>query len=168
MLAAKTRSFVFKLMASKSLLKSLLGLSQTSTWMILDSVFGASSRLINLSPFTSSSFEASGIDPKFFIPDFCRSCLRRWAKKHEAQGASSLKSGSRDRSASGLDNAPAESFFGYVKDHLDLGDCNSFEEVEQMVTKEVDYYNYERPQEGLKRMPPIKYRRHLNLKPAFY
>lgn len=46
-------------------------------------------------------FEASGIDPKFFIPDFCRSCLRRWAKKHEAQGASSLKSDSRGRSASG-------------------------------------------------------------------
>lgn len=75
---------------------------------------------------------------------------------------------SMSRKGNCLDNAPAESFFGYIKDHLDLGDCNSFEEVEQMVTKEVDYYNYERPQEGLKRMPPIKYRRHLNLKPAFY
>lgn len=75
---------------------------------------------------------------------------------------------SMSRKGNCLDNAPVESFFGYIKDHLDLGDCDSFEEVEQMVTKEIVYYNYERPQEGLKKMPPMKYRRHLNLKPTFY
>lgn len=46
-------------------------------------------------------FKESGIDPQIFIPDFCRSCLRRWVEKYETHGKSSLKSDSRGRSASG-------------------------------------------------------------------
>ncbi len=75
---------------------------------------------------------------------------------------------SMSRRGNCLDNAPAESFFGYLKDHLDLDNCNKFEEVEKQVTEEIDYYNYARPQEGLKKMPPMKYRRHLKFNPAFY
>jgi transposase InsO family protein len=70
---------------------------------------------------------------------------------------------SMSRKGNCIDNAPAESFFGYIKDHLELKECFSFEELEEMVTKEIDYYNYDRPQEGLKKMPPMTYRRHLNL-----
>lgn len=75
---------------------------------------------------------------------------------------------SMSRRGNCLDNAPVESFFGYIKDHLELNKCKKIQEVEDLVTKEIDYYNNTRPQEGLKKMPPTKYRRHLNLKPAFY
>lgn len=68
---------------------------------------------------------------------------------------------SMSRRGNCLDNAPAESFFGYLKDHLELRECNDFKDLEMMVTKEIDYYNNERPQEGLKKMPPTLYRRHL-------
>lgn len=70
---------------------------------------------------------------------------------------------SMSRRGNCLDNAPVESFFGYLKDHLELRECNNFEDLESMVTKEIDYYNNDRPQEGLKKMPPTLYRRHLIL-----
>jgi putative transposase len=75
---------------------------------------------------------------------------------------------SMSRKANCLDNAPIESFFGLIKDHLELKSCKTIEDVEKEVTRAVNYYNYERPQVGLKKMPPIEYRRHLNLMPAFY
>ena len=68
---------------------------------------------------------------------------------------------SMSRRGNCYDNAPVESFFGYLKDHLDLKKCHYYQELEDMVTKQIDYYNKKRPQEGLKKMPPILYRRHL-------
>jgi putative transposase len=59
-----------------------------------------------------------------------------------------------------LDNAPIESFFGLFKDHLDLRGCSDIKDVEKEVTKIVDYYNNERPQIAIKKMPPSEYRRH--------
>jgi hypothetical protein len=50
-------------------------------------------------------FKNHGIDPRFFVPDFCRSCLRRWAEKLETQGKSSFKTDSR---GSGSTGRPAE------------------------------------------------------------
>jgi transposase InsO family protein len=67
---------------------------------------------------------------------------------------------SMSRKGNCLDNAPIESFFGLIKDHLDLKNCSTIEEVENEVTKTVNYYNNERPQIALKKMPPSKYRRH--------
>ena len=58
------------------------------------------------------------------------------------------------------DNAPIESFFGYLKDHLEISKCMSLEEVKKVVRKEINYYNNERPQLGLNKMPPAEYRRH--------
>ncbi len=76
---------------------------------------------------------------------------------------------SMSRRGNCIDNAPVESFFGYIKDHLELKSCKSLEELKTHVTEEIDYYNYERPQWDLKKMPPIKYRRHLNsLARGFY
>lgn len=69
---------------------------------------------------------------------------------------------SMSRKGNCLDNAPIESFFGLFKDHLDLRGCKEIEEVEKEVTKVVDYYNNDRPQIALKRMPPTEYRRHFN------
>lgn len=67
---------------------------------------------------------------------------------------------SMSRKGNCLDNAPIESFFGLIKDHLDLKKCKSVEDVEKEVTRAVDYYNCKRPQVGLKKMPPTEYRRH--------
>lgn len=67
---------------------------------------------------------------------------------------------SMSRKGNCLDNAPIESFFGLFKDHLDLRGCKTIDEVEKEVTRTVSYYNNERPQTGLKKMPPSVYRRH--------
>lgn len=68
---------------------------------------------------------------------------------------------SMSRKGNCLDNAPIESLFGHLKDHLDLSACTTIEEVKEVVTQEIDYYNNHRPQMGLKKMPPAEYRRHL-------
>lgn len=68
---------------------------------------------------------------------------------------------SMSRRGNCLDNSPIETFFGILKDHLNLRNCKSIKDVKNEVTKQVNYYNYERPQIGLKKMPPSLYRRHL-------
>ena len=80
--------------------------------------------------------------------------------KYRLRLSSNKVTQSMSRRGNCLDNAPVESFFGYLKDHLELKECNNFEDLESMVTKEIDYYNNDRPQEGLKKMPPTLYRRH--------
>jgi len=70
---------------------------------------------------------------------------------------------SMSRKGNCLDNAPIESFFGLIKDHLELRDCKNIEDVRKEVTRKINYYNCIRPQVGLKKMPPSEYRRHLNL-----
>lgn len=68
---------------------------------------------------------------------------------------------SMSRRGNCLDNSPIETFFGILKDHLNLRTCKSIKDVKNEVTKQVNYYNYERPQLGLKKMPPSLFRRHL-------
>jgi len=68
---------------------------------------------------------------------------------------------SMSRKGNCIDNAPVESFFGYLKDHLELKKCRDLEDVEKEVTKQINYYNHKRPQLGLKKMPPSEFRRHL-------
>lgn len=68
---------------------------------------------------------------------------------------------SMSRKGNCIDNAPIESFFGHLKDLLDLKDCNNIKAIEKEVTKQINYYNHKRPQLGLKKMPPSEYRRHL-------
>ena len=67
---------------------------------------------------------------------------------------------SMSRRGNCYDNAPIESFFGILKDHLDLKDCFTINDVEKEVTRTIGYYNCERPQSNLKKMPPTEYRRH--------
>ena len=69
---------------------------------------------------------------------------------------------SMSRKGNCLDNAPIESFFGLLKDHLELKDCKNIMDVRKEVTRKIRYYNEERPQAGLKKMPPSEYRRHLS------
>jgi len=79
-----------------------------------------------------------------------------YRKKLEENGITQ----SMSRKGNCLDNAPIESFFGILKDHLELRECRTIKDVEKEVTKKVNYYNNERPQWGLKKMPPSEYRRH--------
>jgi transposase InsO family protein len=79
-----------------------------------------------------------------------------YRKKLEESGITQ----SMSRKGNCLDNAPIESFFGILKDHLELQGCRSIKDVEKEVTKKINYYNNERPQWGLKKMPPSEYRRH--------
>lgn len=59
------------------------------------------------------------------------------------------------------DNAPQESFFGHMKDHVKSRACSSFTQVEQEVNRYIRYYNNDRCQWGLKKMTPVQYRNHL-------
>lgn len=56
------------------------------------------------------------------------------------------------------DNAPIESFFGHLKDEVELKNCRKFEELEIEIRKFVDYYNFDRPQWGLKGKTPAESR----------
>jgi len=59
------------------------------------------------------------------------------------------------------DNAPMESFFGHMKDHLKLKEWKTLEEVKNGVKKFINYYNNHRYQWELKKMTPVEYRNHL-------
>ena len=60
-----------------------------------------------------------------------------------------------------LDNAPIESFFGHMKDEIDIRKCRNLEELRTTIDNYIKYYNTERCQWDLKKMPPAKYREHL-------
>jgi len=59
------------------------------------------------------------------------------------------------------DNAPQESFFGHMKDHVDSRSCTSFQELQDLIDRYITYYNHHRYQWGLKKMTPVQYRNHL-------
>lgn len=68
---------------------------------------------------------------------------------------------SMSRKGNCWDNASMESFFGHMKDELDLSDCMTLEEVRNRVQAYMDYYNSERFQWTLKKMTPDQFRSHL-------
>ena len=57
------------------------------------------------------------------------------------------------------DNAPQESFFGHMKDHIKskLKECTEFNEVEAIVDDYIDYYNNRRYQWKLAKLSPNEY-----------
>lgn len=56
------------------------------------------------------------------------------------------------------DNAPQESFFGHLKDEVDIKHCNTFDELHTLISDYIDYYNNDRYQWNLNKMTPIQYR----------
>lgn len=60
-----------------------------------------------------------------------------------------------------LDNAPTESFFGHMKDEIDISCCKSFNELVMYMKGYILHYNYKRPQWSRKKMTPVEYRNHL-------
>ncbi len=68
---------------------------------------------------------------------------------------------SMSRKGNCWDNAPMESFFGHMKDHLNLKECKNLKEVKKTMKNFMDYYNNHRYQWDLKKMTPVEYRIHL-------
>jgi len=68
---------------------------------------------------------------------------------------------SMSRRANCWDNAPQESFFGHMKDEIDISWCKTFDEIQQVITNWTDYYNNERYQWDLAKLAPTEYYRYL-------
>jgi len=68
---------------------------------------------------------------------------------------------SMSRKGNCLDNAPVESFFGHMKDEIDLSCCCGVNQVKRAVAGYIRHYNHHRYQWGRKKMAPVEYRNHL-------
>jgi transposase InsO family protein len=68
---------------------------------------------------------------------------------------------SMSRRANCWDNAPQESFFGHMKDEIDISWCIKFVEIHRVITDWTDYYNNERYQWDLMRLAPQEYYQYL-------
>ena len=68
---------------------------------------------------------------------------------------------SMSRKANCWDNAPQESFYGHMKDEIDMRHCQTHEEVQAIVEDWADYYNNDRYQWDLARLSPNEYDRYI-------
>jgi len=64
---------------------------------------------------------------------------------------------SMSRKANCWDNAPQESFFGHMKDEIDIVECLTFNEIYQKISDWADYYNNDRYQWDLAKLSPQEY-----------
>lgn len=64
---------------------------------------------------------------------------------------------SMSRKGNCWDNAPQESFFGHMKDEIDLSKCKTFDEVRASIDDWMDYYNNERYHWNLAKLSPVEY-----------
>ena len=64
---------------------------------------------------------------------------------------------SMSRKANCWDNAPQESFFGHMKDEIDLSGCTAFEQVRAILDDWIDYYNNDRYQWQLAKLSPNEF-----------
>jgi putative transposase len=64
---------------------------------------------------------------------------------------------SMSRRANCWDNAPQESFYGHMKDEIDLVPCGTFEEVKSVIAAWADYYNNDRYQWQLAKLSPNEF-----------
>lgn len=64
---------------------------------------------------------------------------------------------SMSRRANCWDNAPQESFFGHMKDEIDVSNCTDFCEVKDIIDDWINYYNNERYQWDLAKLSPNEY-----------
>jgi len=64
---------------------------------------------------------------------------------------------SMSRKANCWDNAPQESFYGHMKDEIDLSTCYTHAQVSAAIDDWMDYYNNERYQWQLARLSPNEY-----------
>jgi transposase InsO family protein len=64
---------------------------------------------------------------------------------------------SMSRKGNCWDNAPQESFFGHMKDLIDVSGCTEFSEVKALIDDYMDYYNKDRYQWKLCKLSPDEY-----------
>ena len=64
---------------------------------------------------------------------------------------------SMSRKGNCWDNAPQESFYGHMKDEIDVSWCKEFEEVKGVIDDYMDYYNNDRYQWKLAKLSPNEY-----------
>ena len=64
---------------------------------------------------------------------------------------------SMSRKANCWDNAPQESFFGHMKDEIDISWCSTLEEIKSVIADWTDYYNNDRYQWNLAKLSPHEY-----------
>ena len=69
---------------------------------------------------------------------------------------------SMSRKGNCWDNAPQESFFGHMKDEIAtlIADCDTYEQVQAVVSDWMDYYNNDRYQWNLEKLSPKEYYRY--------
>lgn len=68
---------------------------------------------------------------------------------------------SMSRKGNCWDNAPQESFFGHMKDEIDISKCKEFTEVKEIIDDWMDYYNNERYQWNLAKLSPNEYYKYI-------
>jgi len=68
---------------------------------------------------------------------------------------------SMSRKANCWDNAPQESFYGHMKDEIDITCCVTTDEIRQVINDWADYYNNERYQWDLAKLAPKEYYQYL-------
>jgi transposase InsO family protein len=68
---------------------------------------------------------------------------------------------SMSRRANCWDNAPQESFFGHMKDEIDILGCVTHEQIAAVVDDWIDYYNNDRYQWDLAKLAPAEYYRYV-------
>ena len=68
---------------------------------------------------------------------------------------------SMSRKGNCWDNAPMESFFGHLKDEVELEEYETLEELKTAIYDYIDNYNNHRYQWTLNKMTPAQYRSHL-------
>ena len=68
---------------------------------------------------------------------------------------------SMSRKGNCWDNAPQESFFGHMKDEIDLSTCKTFEDVKKIIDDWMDYYNNDRYQWDLAKLSPTEYYKYI-------
>lgn len=68
---------------------------------------------------------------------------------------------SMSRKANCWDNAPQESFFGHMKDEIDISGCETAEEVRSVLNDWTDYYNNDRYQWSLAKLSPNEFYKYI-------
>lgn len=124
---------------------------QTSDRITLDIALDTIKKLIKNRrvTLTKDAFIHSDQGSHYTSPTF-----QKLLKKHKL-------SQSMSRRGNCWDNAPQESFFGHMKDEIDLKSCTTLKNVKKMIDKYIIYYNNYRYQWNLKKMTPVQYRNHL-------
>ena len=68
---------------------------------------------------------------------------------------------SMSRKGNCWDNAPQESFYGHMKDEIDITNCKNFDDIKLIIDDYMDYYNTERYQWNLAKLSPNEYYEYL-------